>query len=122
MLLLLSPPLETAANVKAATDENIIRPVASLKLPSNPISVERCFGTFTLLNISYNSWGVGAIRAANVKATENARPAICVNNNPATSIARANPIVAKRNADILIVFVIDLSLLQKSRWYYEVNN
>ena len=57
-----------------------------------------------------------------MKATENARPSICVNNNPATSIARADPIVAKRNADILIVFVIDLSLLQKSRWYYEVNN
>ena len=105
LLLLLLIVVETAAaaNVKAVIDENTIRPVASLKLASNSISVESCFGTFTLLNISITIAGsVGAISAANVKATENARPAIYVNNNPATSVATTTPIVAKSNADILM--------------------
>ncbi len=97
-------PTEAGANVRAITDENTIRPVASLKLASNSINVESCFGTLTLLNISITIAGsVGAIKAAKVKATAKARPATYVNNSPATRVATTTPTVAKSNADIRIV-------------------
>ena len=63
-----------STQVRARTEENIIRPVASLKLASNSINVESCFGTFSLLNISITIAGsVGAIKAANVKAIPKAK-------------------------------------------------
>jgi hypothetical protein len=70
----LSPAEAAEAKIRVITDENTISPVASLKLASNSINVESCFGTLILLNISITIAGsVGAIKAANVKATAKGR-------------------------------------------------
>jgi hypothetical protein len=65
--IILSP---AEANTRVIKDENTINPVASLKLASNSINVESCFGSLILLNISITiARSVGEINAANMKAT-----------------------------------------------------
>src|SRR5690242_21952445 len=82
-------------------DENIMTPVASLKLASDSIRVESNFGTLTFLNASITiAASVGAINAANAKDTMYGKPAKYTSRNPPTNVARRTPTVDNKSADI----------------------
>src|SRR5690242_16226910 len=95
--LLLLTPITTAR-----IDENIIKPVASLKLASNSINVERPLGTLNFLNISITIAGsVGEISAAKRNETAKLRPATYISRKPATNVDTTTPAVANSRAEIL---------------------
>ena len=95
----------------AIIDENMITPVASLKLASASISVERFAGTLTLLKTSITiAASVGAINAAKANAIIVGKPATYDNKNPPTIVARATPAVASKREEILIALKCSLSI------------
>ena len=101
-------PWDTAI---ATIDENTITPVASLKLASASISVERVAGTLTRLKTSITiAASVGAINAAKANATMVGKPATYDNKSPPIIVARTTPTVASKRAEILIALKCSRSI------------